>query len=808
MFQIKSFQNRVFQIGAVALISLSAPAAHAATFTVTNTNNDGAGSLRQAMIDAIATAAEDRIEFNIAGEGVQTIRPASPLPIMSGFITFDGTTQPGYAGAPLIEIDGSSAGENADGLRVVAGRATMVRGLIINRFARHGIAIVNCEGNTIADCYIGTNARGDAAAGNGGDGISIVLSRSNLIGFERDSSDLTAGRGGRNVIGGNTGNGISLHRVSLSLIAENSIGANAGFGIGNGLNGIVIEEGDRNFVGHSFFLSQTLYAFGNVIAANASNGVLLRRTRNNVLTANLIGLSGRFDGIGRLVPTLTVGNGGDGIEVNEASFNTVGGANSGLANFIGANRDCGVRLVGQLASGNVVSSNLIGTDRNGANRGNRNDGVRVLNSSENTIGGERREHVNTIAFNGGNGVLVVSGRANRIALNHIFANSRLGIDLGAGDGPTPNDLLDRDSGANDLLNVPELLSIEDLAQGVSNNDTRVLGRYRGLPNARFRLHFYANRQLDGSGFGEGELYIGFRDIATNVAGEAAFGANFSPGVREGDAITTTATPISGGIGSAAVFAGGTSEFSRSLRLGGDRLGPQVKISSLPSGRSSRAFPRLSGSVRDRSGDEGGTPVGIERVTISIVRRSDGLFFNGSSFQREETTLPTRLEARGTNLLWFYEGALPTGANLLDGTYLISVTAEDNAGRRGRVTDQILIDRVPPVVTFTTPQNGQTVSLISEIRGTVKDNTSLHSLRLLIQRTSDNKYFNGNAFVDQPSVFYPGVFGTLFRLSLNSSFLAPLPDGTYRLTAVAEDRAFNRAVATAIVTQRQGSAQST
>src|SRR4051812_42811607 len=51
-------------------ILLLAVTAHAATFTVTNTNDTGAGSLRQAIIDANANAGTDQISFNIAGAGV------------------------------------------------------------------------------------------------------------------------------------------------------------------------------------------------------------------------------------------------------------------------------------------------------------------------------------------------------------------------------------------------------------------------------------------------------------------------------------------------------------------------------------------------------------------------------------------------------------------------------------------------------------------------------------------------------------------------------------------------------------------
>src|SRR5215470_19284580 len=56
------------------------PVAHAATFTVTNTNDSGAGSLRQAILDANNTVHHpglDTIAFYLPGLGAQTIHLTS-----------------------------------------------------------------------------------------------------------------------------------------------------------------------------------------------------------------------------------------------------------------------------------------------------------------------------------------------------------------------------------------------------------------------------------------------------------------------------------------------------------------------------------------------------------------------------------------------------------------------------------------------------------------------------------------------------------------------------------------------------------
>jgi len=51
----------------------------AGTFTVTNTNDTGPGSLRQAILDANAAAGSDTIGFDIPDPGVHTISPATVL---------------------------------------------------------------------------------------------------------------------------------------------------------------------------------------------------------------------------------------------------------------------------------------------------------------------------------------------------------------------------------------------------------------------------------------------------------------------------------------------------------------------------------------------------------------------------------------------------------------------------------------------------------------------------------------------------------------------------------------------------------
>ena len=103
-------------------------------FLVTTTADGGAGSLRQAILDSnAAPGGTNTINFAISGPGVQTMAPASPLPAITNPVLIDGTSQPGYAGTPLIAIDASSSGM-ADGM-TITGSAVTVRGLANGGFA-------------------------------------------------------------------------------------------------------------------------------------------------------------------------------------------------------------------------------------------------------------------------------------------------------------------------------------------------------------------------------------------------------------------------------------------------------------------------------------------------------------------------------------------------------------------------------------------------------------------------------------------------------------------------------------------------
>jgi hypothetical protein len=581
---------------------VSAPAAlTTVTGMVTNTLDSGVGSLRQAILDANGCPGLNNINFNIPGAGVQTITPLSALPIITDPVIIDGTTQPGFSGSPLIELNGASAGSSVDGLLITAGGST-VRGLVINGFGGDGIELQIGSGNTIQGCYIGTNASGSTPLPNAQNGIFINFglsaSHSNDIGGSNAAE--------RNIISGNGQNGVFIGSDNNQL-KGNFIGTDVTgtIEVSNGDNGVVIGSGNSN---NNNLIGGATAGERNIISGNNDMGIdIAGGSSNNQVKGNFIGtdvtgtadLGNAGDGIFISRPdnliggaaagegNLISGNDRDGIRINlgatnnqvkgnfigtdvtgtqdlgnsergvliasSAANNLIGGNNPGDRNVISGNNSDGISIQAN-TSNNQAKGNFIGTDVTGTlDLGNTSDGVEIRADntsvvSNNIIGGTSAGEGNTIAFNA-RGVLVIqstgTATGNAIRGNLIFSNDNLGIDLNP-TGVTANDPGDADTGPNLLQNFPSILS--------ANSDvtsTIIQVSLSSTPNTFFNLDFYSSPIADPSGFGEGKVFLGSRVAATQDTGDITFTATFNIAVTVGHFITTTATDL----------AGNTSEFS-------------------------------------------------------------------------------------------------------------------------------------------------------------------------------------------------------------------------------------------------------
>jgi len=232
------------------------------TFTVTNTNDSSAGSLRQAILDANANPGTDTIAFNIPGSGVKTINPTSSLPLITDPLIIDGTTQPGFAGSPIIELNGASAGTT--GLILSAGSST-VRALVINRFNASGITLRG-TGNIVEGNYIGTDVTGTVKLGNSGAGVLINgPSSGNRIGGTTN--------GTRNIISGNSVDGIQIsdNGSTGNIVQGNYIGTDitGKLPLPNGQNGVLVSGAANAVIGGTTGGARNLIS-GNIAAGRCS----------------------------------------------------------------------------------------------------------------------------------------------------------------------------------------------------------------------------------------------------------------------------------------------------------------------------------------------------------------------------------------------------------------------------------------------------------------------------------------------------------------------------------------------------------
>src|SRR5688500_2341614 len=143
------------------------------TYSVTSAADAGPGSLRQAILDANKHPGRDAITFAI-GAGPRTIAVLSALPTITDPLVLDATTQPGFAGKPLVELTGRAIASTSPATGIsITGGDSVVRGLVINRFSGNGVRLLTRGGNVICGNFIGTDASGIAAAPNAGQGVFV-----------------------------------------------------------------------------------------------------------------------------------------------------------------------------------------------------------------------------------------------------------------------------------------------------------------------------------------------------------------------------------------------------------------------------------------------------------------------------------------------------------------------------------------------------------------------------------------------------------------------------------------------------------
>jgi Bacterial Ig domain len=487
-------------------------------YTVTDpSDGGGSGTLRSIIGQVNSDSSPDTVDFSLPGSAPFVIQLTSALPQVTNSVVIDGTSQPGYAGQPIVELNGNQAGGGSNGLQLEVGNVT-IEGLIIDQFNGNGIQIDQGDDDLIQGNYIGTDSTGSQPAGNNGDGITLGTTSNDTIGGTTAQT--------RNIISANGAKGIHfIFGTNTGIVVlGNYIGTdvNGSQKLGNNANGIdFFANASGNTIGGM------ASGAGNVIANNNGQGIEIfgGGSPNNTIVGNLIGT----DATG----TVAMGNNGWGVDTGSSGTLV-------LNNVISDNNSGGVH---PQAQGIIIQGNDICTDVTGTQPlGNQGPGVDA-SSSDVEIGGLSSGQGNVIAFNGlfgQPGVIVENGSTGvSIENNSIFSNGGLGIDLG-NDGVTMNHPGGSNFGPNNYQNFPVLSHA--LTFGGS---TVVIGTLNSAANSTFTVQFFDNPTADPSGYGEGETLIGTTTVNTDSSGNASFSPSFPALVNAGDAISATATDSSG-----------------------------------------------------------------------------------------------------------------------------------------------------------------------------------------------------------------------------------------------------------------------
>ncbi len=398
-------------------IQFQVPVTYAATYTVTNTNDSGAGSLRQAITDANANIGTDSIACDAALSGTITLSTALPQLTESLDLDCSGSASAVTVSGTLLmglDLEGTSTSYTIKGIRLT-GLATGIKvGSNVTS------ATIGGTGSAAEAVYI--NDASTVAIDIDGDGVNVQNTTiGNLttvyqgIDISSGSSVVNIGNTGTNgavtISASNSSNGITIAGSTVTIVATTISNAlNAGVGISSGASNVII--------------GGTTSSARNVLKSNGY-GVTISGGTTIDIRGNYIGIAA--DGT-TAAPNASAGiytSGGTGVTIggSSASYGNVISGHSGLSD-IGINIDTG-------SGTTTIQNNYIGT--NAAGTGAIANSYGIINRVSNTIISN-----NVISGNSGTGIRIDESDASisglTISNNVIGLNAAGSAAIANGDG--------------------------------------------------------------------------------------------------------------------------------------------------------------------------------------------------------------------------------------------------------------------------------------------------------------------------------------------------------------------------------------
>lgn len=400
------------------------------------------------------------------------------------------------------------------------------QGNLISGNVANGVVITGgATGNTLSGNFVGTDASGIKALGNLQRGVVISGANGNsLLGTQVNLDPFIY----YNVVSGNKSDGLFIQNSNNTTIQANffGLGSDDETAVGNGGNGVVVAGTSRNttFGG--------IIPLGNVIAANAKNGIVLQDQATGFVSEN------SFVGVAAFNGNANLGNKQDGVHIT-----STGGNNLFRINVISGSGDDGVEISGN-ARGVQLVQNMIGTNTDGSFPiPNRDNGVEIGGTAHDiVIGGPTAGFsiipVQTISGNGGFGVAFV-GSPRNIDLNaarigtdaqgqapasgpQVLGNTKGGVYVGPGArainiGSTDPDLattISGNKGHGVLINGAQTVNIVGTYIGLTD-----CGCY-DLPNSGDGIVLVnaANNTIGGGGTGQANVISGNRGNGITLSG--------------------------------------------------------------------------------------------------------------------------------------------------------------------------------------------------------------------------------------------------------------------------------------------------